>query len=69
MAAASTRVVALPLGSYPRWELEDEDMNVDNAEWHTIADRYVFVLTYMAAPEIVQFLTGAILAVSSSCNP
>lgn len=47
----STRILNLPVGSYPRWELEDEEMNPEDAEWHNIADRFVFMQTGATAPE------------------
>ena len=36
---AMARVVNLPLGEEPGWELEDEEINVEGAEFRSVADR------------------------------
>ena len=34
-----SRVVPVPVGDKPAWELEDPSMNVERAPWHSAADR------------------------------
>ncbi|KIP10131.1 hypothetical protein PHLGIDRAFT_34070 [Phlebiopsis gigantea 11061_1 CR5-6] len=36
-----SRIVPVPVGDRPAWELEDQSMNVERAPWRSVADRWL----------------------------
>ena len=34
-----SRIVSIPVGEKPGWELEDEEINAEGTEFHSVADR------------------------------
>ncbi|KAI0697557.1 hypothetical protein BC835DRAFT_1305166 [Cytidiella melzeri] len=60
--ATTMRMVGLPVGSRPGWELQDEEMNARNGEWHNVADRRVL------SKPLKAILTHSRSAVLSYCS-
>ena len=64
------KVVYLPAGKRPGWELDDEEMNAEGEEWNSVADRCGHYLSppKLFSPIVIMTLSLVILQSLKQCK-
>ena len=68
--ATNMKVVYLPAGKRPGWELDDEEMNAEGEEWNSVADRCGHYLSppKLFSPIVIMTLSLVILQSLKQCK-